>query len=77
MLKQGSSDPTSPRREASLFHLPGSSEPGLFFQGLSHRPPVPLMLQGPEFGLGSHWVPMHSAWAGLFGRRSKECIRSG
>jgi len=31
MLKQGSSDPTSPRREASLFDLPGSSEPGLFF----------------------------------------------
>jgi hypothetical protein len=37
MLKQGSSDPTSPRREASLFDLPGSSEPGLFFQGLSFR----------------------------------------
>jgi hypothetical protein len=33
MLKQGSSDPTSPRREASLFDLPGSSEPGLFFWG--------------------------------------------
>ena len=39
MLKQGSSDPTSPRREASLFDLPGSSEPGLFFQGLRRRPP--------------------------------------
>jgi hypothetical protein len=35
MLKQGSSDPTSPRREASLFDLPGSSEPGLFFWGLA------------------------------------------
>jgi hypothetical protein len=35
MLKQGSSDPTSPRREASLFDLPGSSEPGLFFWGFA------------------------------------------
>jgi len=30
MLKQGSSDPTSPRREASLFDLPGPSGPGFF-----------------------------------------------
>ena len=57
MLKQGSSDPTSPRREASLFDLPGSSEPGLFFQGLSRRPPFRTVAPGPEFGLGSHWGP--------------------
>jgi hypothetical protein len=38
MLEQGSSDPTSPRREASLFDLPDPSGSGLFFWAiLYHR----------------------------------------
>src|SRR5262249_5470123 len=41
MPKQGSSDPTSPRREASLFDLPASSEPGIFFAPKALNLPLP------------------------------------
>jgi hypothetical protein len=68
MLKQGSSDPTSPRREASLFDLPGSSEPGLFFQGLS-RTAAPNTGISPGVPPGSQCTALGPACS-VAGRRT-------